>query len=315
MTAVGSVVRGARPLVGVTPRGDLPPIRPVDPVRSPRPEEYPAAKEEGAVLGGRPLDERSAGAPPALDRRGPASLDLSIDERIQMSRDRAAEGGAPSLDEAAADSLARAAAKRGEARPDDPSKPSEREIRQKLDELYGEKAKEERSRAEGQAARGSETQAMLSKLKARDAEVRGHEAAHVAAGGRFVTGGASYSYQKGPDGRHYAVGGEVGIDSSPVPGKPAETAAKMRIVRASALAPAEPSGADLSVAAGAAQAEAQALAQLAAERREASKGGAAGREGASSAPPAAAPQPAEAYAATGRRDRAAQPGSLLDLVA
>src|SRR5690606_14550048 len=72
-----------------------------------------------------------------------------------------------------------------------------------------------------------------------------------------------YSYQQGPDGKQYAVGGEVGIDVSSVPNNPQATIQKMQQVRAAALAPAEPSGADHAVAAKAAQAEAQAREQLA----------------------------------------------------
>ncbi len=40
----------------------------------------------------------------------------------------------------------------------------------------------------------------ISRLKARDAEVRAHEQAHQAAGGQYVTSGASYSYETGPEG-------------------------------------------------------------------------------------------------------------------
>jgi hypothetical protein len=102
---------------------------------------------------------------------------------------------------------------------------------------------------------------MIRQLQARDTVVRAHEAAHIAAGGGTITSGASYSYQKGPDGREYAIGGEVGIDASPVPGDPKATIAKMATVRAAALAPAQPSGQDLSVAASASMAEAQARAE------------------------------------------------------
>jgi len=102
------------------------------------------------------------------------------------------------------------------------------------------------------------TLSLIRALQARDATVRAHEAAHIGAGGGVITGGAHYSYQKGPDGRNYAVGGEVGIDASPVPGNPRATMAKMSVVRAAALAPAQPSGPDLAVAASATQAEAQA---------------------------------------------------------
>lgn len=52
-------------------------------------------------------------------------------------------------------------------------------------------------------------------LEARDREVRQHEQAHVAAGGPYVTSGPNYEFEEGPDGRRYAVGGNVGIDVSP----------------------------------------------------------------------------------------------------
>jgi hypothetical protein len=104
-------------------------------------------------------------------------------------------------------------------------------------------------------------QIVIRQLQARDTVVRAHEAAHIAAGGGTITSGASYAYQRGPDGREYAVGGEVGIDASPVPGNPKATMAKMAIVRAAALAPAQPSAQDQAVAASASLAEAQARAQ------------------------------------------------------
>jgi len=102
------------------------------------------------------------------------------------------------------------------------------------------------------------TLAILRQLQSRDTTVRAHESAHIAAGGGVITSGARYSYQKGPDGRQYAVGGEVGIDPSPVPGNPRATLAKMAVVKAAALAPAQPSATDQSVAAAASQTEAQA---------------------------------------------------------
>jgi len=108
-----------------------------------------------------------------------------------------------------------------------------------------------------------DAQRQVDKLKARDQEVRAHEAAHMAAGGGLVRGGASYSYQQGPDGKRYAVGGEVSIDSSPVRGNPRATEMKAQQIEASALAPADPSGQDRKVAAQAAQMVAQAAAELA----------------------------------------------------
>lgn len=93
-----------------------------------------------------------------------------------------------------------------------------------------------------------EEQEQVRKLKDRDREVRAHEQAHQRVGGQYA-GAPSYEFQTGPDGKQYAVGGEVAIDASPVRGDPEATIEKMRIVKAAALAPAEPSGQDRKVAA------------------------------------------------------------------
>lgn len=113
------------------------------------------------------------------------------------------------------------------------------------------------SAPDGQALSAPEA-AEVARLKARDAQVRAHEAAHMAAGGSLVRGGPAYSYQKGPDGRAYAVGGEVSIDTGGVPGDPKASAARARQVAAAAMAPADPSGQDRAVAARAMAAAAQA---------------------------------------------------------
>ncbi|MDL2307376.1 hypothetical protein LJC48_05045 [Desulfovibrio sp. OttesenSCG-928-C06] len=58
-----------------------------------------------------------------------------------------------------------------------------------------------------------ENRELLQKLQERDAHVKAHESAHVmAAGGQ--AGAVTYSYQRGPDGRSYAVGGSVNISVS-----------------------------------------------------------------------------------------------------
>lgn len=107
----------------------------------------------------------------------------------------------------------------------------------------------------------SEEQEQVAKLKARDTEVRTHEQAHVAAAGGLVRGGISYTFETGPDGTRYAVGGHVSIDTSP--GRtPTETIAKAQQIRAAALAPAEPSGADRAAAAKASRMESEARAEL-----------------------------------------------------
>jgi hypothetical protein len=99
----------------------------------------------------------------------------------------------------------------------------------------------------------------LEALRRRDRHVRSHEAAHQAAGGDLA-GPASFTYRVGPDGRSYAVGGEVPIASRR--GRtPDETIAIARRVRAAALAPTDPSAADLAAAAAATQVEMQARQQ------------------------------------------------------
>ena len=108
--------------------------------------------------------------------------------------------------------------------------------------------------------------ALLTELKQVDAEVRRHEMAHVAAGAGLITSGASFTYQRGPDGRNYAVGGEVSIDTSPVPGDPQATLRKMEQVKRAALAPAEPSTQDLRVAARATSAATKAISEIAVNR-------------------------------------------------
>lgn len=114
----------------------------------------------------------------------------------------------------------------------------------------------------------AEEKSVIAELKSRDREVKAHEAAHIAAGGGCVRGGATYTYQNGPDGRRYAVGGEVNIDCSPENGDPQATIAKMQVVRRAALAPADPSGQDRAVAAAASAAEAQARRELNAQKSQ-----------------------------------------------
>jgi hypothetical protein len=119
----------------------------------------------------------------------------------------------------------------------------------------------------GQQSKGSEAelaaeQAMIAELKQRDAEVKIHEQAHASVGGQLA-GSPSYTFQTGPDGKKYAIGGEVQIDVSVVPDDPQATIAKMQQVKAAALAPAQPSGADRQIAAEASRNISEAQAELA----------------------------------------------------
>ena len=101
----------------------------------------------------------------------------------------------------------------------------------------------------------------MEKLKKRDQEVKAHENAHMSAGAGVVQGGATYQYQRGSDGRMYAVGGEVKIDTSRER-NPEDTIRKMQQVKKAALSPSQPSAQDRSVAAQASQIEAEARAEL-----------------------------------------------------
>lgn len=127
------------------------------------------------------------------------------------------------------------------------------------------------SNAQSQSSQGEElTQEevkQLAELKARDIEVRAHEQAHLSAAGGYATGGASFSYQKGPDGQSYAVGGEVGIDLS-TESDPNATVQKMQTIKRAALAPASPSSTDRQVAAQAEVKEAQARQEILQEQQE-----------------------------------------------
>ena len=112
-----------------------------------------------------------------------------------------------------------------------------------------------------------EQQSQIDKLKKIDQEVRAHEQAHKNAGGQFA-GSASFTYTVGPDGKRYAVGGEVSIDTAKVEGDPEATIAKLNVVISAALAPAKPSGQDRKVAAAAVAARNQARAELVSKKKE-----------------------------------------------
>ncbi len=84
------------------------------------------------------------------------------------------------------------------------------------------------------------------RMAARDAEVRRHELAHASVGGPHI-GVAEYKYQRGPDGKLYAVGGRVSIDVAPA-ASPAATVRKMDTIIRAALAPLNPSMEDRAAA-------------------------------------------------------------------
>ena len=108
---------------------------------------------------------------------------------------------------------------------------------------------------------------MLEQLEKADTEVRAHEAAHLAVAGSLARGGANFEFKTGPDGKRYAVAGEVAIDTSKGD-TPEETLSKMRTVRAAALAPADPSPQDRKVAAQATVAMTEAVQEIRQEKIE-----------------------------------------------
>jgi len=121
---------------------------------------------------------------------------------------------------------------------------------------------------EGVGQLSPEEQQEVEDLKQRDAEVRQHEQAHLMAGGQYAKGGASYTYKVGPDGKRYAVGGEVQLDATPIADDPQATIRKMETIKRAALAPAEPSAQDYRAAAQAEQLEMKARQELTEQQAE-----------------------------------------------
>lgn len=86
---------------------------------------------------------------------------------------------------------------------------------------------------------------VLEKFKQADANIRSHEQIHATIG--QTTAPISYNYQKGPDGKMYAVGGSVKLDVS-LPDDPKAAAFKLDQIEKAAMGPSDPSGADTTIA-------------------------------------------------------------------
>lgn len=134
---------------------------------------------------------------------------------------------------------------------------------QAVDEREQRKQQSEKERQESE-------QKIVDQLASRDREVRAHEQAHAAVGGQYA-GSPTYTYQRGPDGVSYAIGGEVSIDTSPIPNDPEATLRKAEQIARAANAPAEPSGQDRSVAAQAAKLAQQARVEISRQSQESAK--------------------------------------------
>lgn len=86
---------------------------------------------------------------------------------------------------------------------------------------------------------------VLAKFKQSDAQVRTHEQIHASIG--HTTTPISYTYQQGPDGKMYAVGGSVRFDTS-IPTDPKAAAFKLDQIQKAASGVADASGADNTIA-------------------------------------------------------------------
>jgi hypothetical protein len=100
----------------------------------------------------------------------------------------------------------------------------------------------------------------IAKLERTEREVVAHENAHKAAAGRFGSA-PHYTYTTGPDGKRYISGGDVRVHT-PATDDPEEALRNARQVMRAALAPGDPSGADIAAAASAAATAAEASARI-----------------------------------------------------
>ncbi|MFT5812522.1 MAG: hypothetical protein ACI9VT_000257 [Psychroserpens sp.] len=134
----------------------------------------------------------------------------------------------------------------------DSAKNSDQEANQQNSDgsVESKKGQETSGRSQQSSTEASAEKEIIRNLESRDKEVRNHERAHASVGGAH-TGDPTYTYETGPDGKKYAVEGEVSVDLTPIAGDPKETIAKMNKVQAAALAPANPSSEDIRVAAAA----------------------------------------------------------------
>jgi len=154
---------------------------------------------------------------------------------------------------------------------DDPISKSLHEAKKVSHEKEKEEKKAQEAKKNNNPDELSEDEQRLVKdLASRDSEVKAHESAHQAAGGG-MTGAASYSYQQGPDGKMYAIGGEVSI-SSPSGSTPQETIKNAKQIIASAMAAGDPSPQDFAVASSARVMEIKAQQQLSKEQEEQKSG-------------------------------------------
>ncbi|WP_338588758.1 putative metalloprotease CJM1_0395 family protein [Shewanella khirikhana] len=198
-------------------------------------------------------------------RAAPSATPVIIggDASIQDAQETAAadDVGRDAANREAANREAEAAQREQQAQADKQQKDAAR--REQLSKMFEDTAArsstepsrsdtEDDARAKANAQREAQAMAReameVRQLEARQEEVHAHERAHAAVGGQYARS-PNFEYEVGPDGKRYATGGEVSIDIAPVHGNARATINKMQQVYAAAMAPVNPSQADLMVAA------------------------------------------------------------------
>ena len=159
------------------------------------------------------------------------------------------------------------AVNRSESRVEQEQQIEDRQTENANDESQVEQRAQERRQQEAAEQRQLDAELQqIQKLVDRDREVRAHEQAHQSVGGQYA-GGATYTYERGPNGQSYAIGGEVSIDTGKA-ANPEATLDKAETVRRAALAPAEPSSQDRRVASQATELALEARADIQMLQRE-----------------------------------------------
>lgn len=146
------------------------------------------------------------------------------------------------------------------------SNPADTTSAQKTDTYEKSSEQATSSNVYGNSVEQIKKQQVVAQMQSRETLVIAHEAAHKSVGGQFA-GSVAYSYDQGPDGKRYITGGEVPIDMSPG-ATPQETVSKMSQVQRAALAPSDPSGQDIAVAAAASAQLTQAQQELLQDRSD-----------------------------------------------
>lgn len=189
----------------------------------------------------------SVGEPTANDKGNQGGSEKGGAERQALSQEQV-NTRAQERDSRRAQQKNEQAANRNESRAEENQQTESRQTEKANDQSQEDQRAQERRQQDAAEQRQLDVELQqIQKLAERDREVRAHEQAHQSVGGQHA-GGASYTFERGPDGQNYAIGGEVSIDTGKA-ANPEATLDKAETVRRAALAPAEPSNQDRRVAA------------------------------------------------------------------